>query len=148
MEVSPSLLRSVQDRLDRDRVAGVRSVAVGAVKNLLVPEIILEVRQGVTAAEKTALQARLISSLKDLCRAQGLGGTVSLNSIEEAIRTTAGPYLANPMSTKKRITNLRSQRETENTRYFRNKLVYQGTIQLEEDEYADVENISVRYVEG
>lgn len=148
MEVSPNLLRSVQDRLDRDRVAGVRSLAVGAVKNLLVPEMVLEVKQGITAAEKTALQARLISSLKDLCRAQGLGGAVSLNSLEEVIRVTAGSYLTSPTSTKKRIVNLRSQRDTENTRYFRNKLVYQGTIQLEEDEYADVENISVRYVEG
>lgn len=145
-ESNSDTLRSVQNRLDKNRIPGLAVIASHAVKNDLSLEVTLEVKKNLSAQEKTAFETKLIRDMKNLVREAGLGGSLVRSDMESLIRSSASSLLAKPNVDKKRIKTLYSARDIA-TNYFDNLEIESEAIYLEEDEYADISSIEVTYVE-
>ena len=145
-ESNADTLRSVQIRLDKQRIPGLSIIASHAVKNTLNLEITLEVKKNLLAQEKTSFEARLLRDLKDLVKSAGLGGQISKSDMEAIVKRDASNLLAKPTVEKSRIKTLYSSRSTAIS-YFDSLEIQSETLYLEEDEFADIDTIEVNYIE-
>ena len=108
----------------------------------------MEVRATATAQEKSEFEARMLQEVKAIFRNAGLNGIIARQDIEDAIKRTSSKILSKPSSSKKRITELYTSRNTGSPiEYYYSSENTSDHIYLSEDEYADANYIFINYVE-